>query len=220
MKNSKRLIAIIAIVAIVCVAAFAVDAEQTQTNTKNSGWSINAGTSYGVSHIGGSYNLGRWEFGGNLFSGFPNLAIISYINAIEDGSEAPALSEALQLCFLAYAGNISAMYEVTKGDKFDIDLGFALSGLYSDALKDLGVLGGVVSIDVAARMKWNLNEHSGIYAATELPLAGILMANQKDTETNEVTNSVVPFAVLTPEFIPAALMLMLYTTRIGYVYSF
>jgi len=220
MKTSKKIIAILAILTIVCAAAFAVETEQTQVDIKNSGWSINAGTAYMVSHIGGAYNLGRWEFGGNLYSGFPNLAIISYINAIEDGSEAPTFLEAMQLCFLAFAGNISAMYDVTKSDKFDVDFGLALSGLYSDAFKDLGVLGGVVSIDIAARMKWNLNEHSGIYAATELPLAGILMANQKDSETQEVTNSVVPFAVLTPEFIPAALMLMLYTTRIGYVYSF
>ena len=223
MKTSKKVVAILAILAIVCVSAFAVE---TETTVKKSNWSINAGTSYGVSHIGGSYNLGRWEFGGNLFTGFPNLAIISCVNAIENGDEMPTFLEAMQLCFIAYAGNISAMYDVTKSDKFDVDFGFALSGLSTgsvmrEAFSSSGFQGaGVISVDVAARLKWNLNDHSGIYAATELPLAGIFIANQTESETNENTTSAIPSAVLTPEFIPAALILMLYTARIGYVYSF
>ena len=226
MKNPKKVIAILAILAVVCISAFAVDAKQTPANAKDSGWSINAGTAYGVSHIGASYNLGRWEFGGNLFTGFPNLAIISCVNAIENGDEMPTFLEAMQLCFIAYAGNISAMYDVTKSDKFDVDFGFALSGLSTgsvmrEAFSSSGFQGaGVISVDVAARLKWNLNDHSGIYAATELPLAGIFIANQTESETNENTTGAIPFAVLTPEFIPAALILMLYTTRIGYVYSF
>lgn len=126
MKNQRKVIAILAILAVVCISAFAVDAKQTPANTKDSGWSINAGTAYGVSHIGASYNLGRWEFGGNLYSGFPNILILSYLNATEE--DRPDFLDALKLSFsLAYAGNVSALYDVTKGDKFDVDLGFALS---------------------------------------------------------------------------------------------
>lgn len=226
MKTSKKIIAILAILTIVCAAAFAVETEQTQVDIKNSGWSINAGTAYMVSHIGGAYNLGRWEFGGNLYSGFPNLAILGYMNELENrDAENPednaSLWDYIKFSFqLAYAGNISALYDVTKSDKFDVDLGFALSGLYTDVLKDLGIRGGIVSIDLAARLKWNLNKNSGIYVATELPLAGIVMANQTNKDTNETTTSVVPFAVMTPEYFSAALVLLIYTTRIGYVYSF
>lgn len=127
----------------------------------------------------------------------------------------------LKLSFsLAYAGNVSALYDVTKGDKFDVDLGFALSGLYSELFKELGLKGGIISLDLAARFKYNLNRQSGIYVATELPLAGIALTNQKDSESGETTKEVIPFAVLTPEFFSASLVLLLYTTRIGYVYSF
>lgn len=218
MKNPKKVIAILAILAVVCISAFAVDAKQTPANAKDSGWSINAGTAYVVSHIGASYNLGRWEFGGNLYSGFPNILILSYLNTTEE--DRPDFLDALKLSFsLAYAGNVSALYDVTKGDKFDVDLGFALSGLYTELFKELGLKGGIISLDLAARFKYNLNRKSGIYVATELPLAGIVLTNQKDSESGE-TNEVVPFAVLTPEFFSASLFLLLYTTRIGYVYSF
>lgn len=219
MKNPKKVIAILAILAVVCISAFAVDAKQTPANAKDSGWSINAGTAYGVSHIGASYNLGRWEFGGNLYSGFPNILILSYLNTSEE--DRPDFLDALKLSFsLAYAGNVSALYDVTKGDKFDVDLGFALSGLYTELFKELGLKGGIISLDLAAKFKYNLNRKSGIYVATELPLAGIVLTNQKDSESGETTNEVVPFAVLTPEFFSASLVLLLYTTRIGYVYSF
>lgn len=219
MKNQRKVIAILAILAVVCISAFAVDAKQTPANAKDSGWSINAGTAYGVSHIGASYNLGRWEFGGNLYSGFPNILILSYLNTTEE--DRPDFLDALKLSFsLAYAGNVSALYDVTKGDKFDVDLGFALSGLYTELFKELGLKGGIISLDLAARFKYNLNRQSGIYVATELPLAGIVLTNQKDSESGETTNEVVPFAVLTPEFFSASLVLLLYTTRIGYVYSF
>ena len=219
MKNPKKVIAILAILAVVCISAFAVDAKQTPANAKDSGWSINAGTAYGVSHIGASYNLGRWEFGGNLYSGFPNILILSYLNTTEENR--PDFLDALKLSFsLAYAGNVSALYDVTKGDKFDVDLGFALSGLYSELFKELGLTGGIISLDLAARFKYNLNRQSGIYVATELPLAGIALTNQEDSESGETTKEVIPFAVLTPEFFSASLVLLLYTTRIGYVYSF
>lgn len=219
MKNQRKVIAILAILAVVCISAFAVDAKQTPANTKDSGWSINAGTAYGASHIGASYNLGRWEFGGNLYSGFPNILILSYLNATEE--DRPDFLDALKLSFsLAYAGNVSALYDVTKGDKFDVDLGFAFSGLYTELFKESGLKGGIISLDLAARFKYNLNRQSGIYVATELPLAGIVLTNQKDSESGETTKEVVPFAVLTPEFFSASLALLLYTTRIGYVYSF
>lgn len=219
MKNPKKVIAILAILAVVCISAFAVDAKQTPANAKDSGWSINAGTAYGVSHIGASYNLGRWEFGGNLYSGFPNFLILSYLNTTEE--DRPDFLDALKLSFsLAYAGNVSALYDVTKGDKFDVDLGFALSGLYTELFKERGFKGGIISLDLAVRFKYNLNRQSGIYVATELPLAGIVLINQKDSKSGETTNEVVPFAVLTPEFFSASLVLLLYTTRIGYVYSF
>ena len=195
MKTTKKTIAILAILAIVCCSAFATE---TQTTAERSGWSVNAGTAYIVSHIGASYSLGRWEFGGNLYSGFPNIPII------------------------AYAGNVNALYDVTRSDNVDVDLGLAVSGLYSN-LEAIGLSGaklGIVALDLGARLRFNVGNHSGIYLATEVPLAGVLFANSKNSTTGESTTEATFFAPLTESYLQAVLTLVLYTTRIGYTYSF
>lgn len=218
MKTTKKTIAILAILAIVCCGgAFATE---TQTTTERSGWSVNAGTAMFDSHIGAAYSLGRWEFSANLYSGFPNLAIIGYVNRNQDSTET-FLDYVKQSFTLAYAANVGAMYDVTKGDKFDLDLGFTISGIYTGAFKELNNFrGGVVALDLVSRIKFNFNDRNGIYIATELPLAGVLMATQKNSETGETTFSAAPFAVMTENYLQAALILAAYTTRIGYTYSF
>lgn len=218
MKTSKKTIAILAILAIVCCGgAFATE---TQTTAERSGWSVNAGTAMFDSHIGAAYSLGRWEFSANLYSGFPNLAIIGYVNRNQDSTET-FLDYVKQSFTLAYAANVGAMYDVTKGDKFDLDLGFTISGIYTGAFKELNNFrGGVVALDLVSRIKFNFNDRNGIYIATELPLAGVLMATQKNSETGETTFSAAPFAVMTENYLQAALILAAYTTRIGYTYSF
>lgn len=218
MKTTKKTIAILAILAIVCCGgAFATE---TQTTAERSGWSVNAGTAMFDSHIGAAYSLGRWEFSANLYSGFPNLAIIGYVNRNQDSTET-FLDYVKQSFTLAYAANVGAMYDVTKGDKFDLDLGFTISGIYTGAFKELNNFrGGVVALDLVSRIKFNFNDRNGIYIATELPLAGVLMATQKNSETGETTFSAAPFAVMTENYLQAALILAAYTTRIGYTYSF
>lgn len=218
MKTTKKTIAILAILAIVCCGgAFATE---TQTTAERSGWSVNAGTAMFDSHIGAAYSLGRWEFSANLYSGFPNLAIIGYVNRNQDSTET-FLDYVKQSFTLAYAANVGAMYDVTKGDKFDLDLGFTISGIYTGAFKELNNFrGGVVALDLVSRIKFNFNDRNGIYIATELPLAGVLMTTQKNSETGETTFSAAPFAVMTENYLQAALILAAYTTRIGYTYSF
>lgn len=215
MKTTKKTIAILAILAIVCCSAFATE---TQTTAERSGWSVNAGTAYIVSHIGASYSLGRWEFGGNLYSGFPNIPIIAYAN----GASEPFFEIAKQALTVAYAGNINALYDVTRSDNVDVDLGLAVSGLYSN-LEAIGLSGaklGIVALDLGARLRFNVGNHSGIYLATEVPLAGVLFANSKNSTTEESTTEATFFAPLTESYLQAVLTLVLYTTRIGYTYSF
>lgn len=219
MRVSKKIVAILALLAIVCVFAFASDAE-VESPKKDTGWSINAGTAYLTSHIGASYNMGRWEFGANLYSGFPNIAILSYLNTGDsaDGDK-PSIGECVKLSLkLAYAGSIFAMYDLTKGDKLDIDVGLAVSGLYSDISSllelDSNLNLAFISLDLVSRVRFNFNEHHGIYFTSELPVGGLFLASSDEDK------AVAPFAVLTPEFLPAALTLMMYTTKIGYVYSF
>ena len=181
---------------------------------------VYGGTSYLVSHVGASYNLGQWEFGGMLCSAFPNMGIIGYFND-KDAEEPsyPNIFGYLGASFkVGYAGTISATYDVIKSQNVDLDLGFSIAGLYSEAIE--GLKGGVVSADFALRLGFNFGKHSGIYVATEVPLAGALFLNQKDSKTGETTNSAQFFTVSMDGYLSAVVMLMAYTSRIGYIYRF
>ena len=183
---------------------------------------VYGGTSYMVSHIGASYNLNQWEFGGMLCSAFPNMGIIGYFG--DKDSEEPSYPNIFgylgQSFKVGYAGTISATYDVIGSKSVDLDLGLSIAGMYSEALEDLGIKGGVVSADVAFRLGFNFGKHSGIYVATEVPLAGVLFLNQKDGDTGEVTNTAQFFTVTMDGYLSAVVMLMAYTSRIGYIYRF
>ena len=116
---------------------------------------------------------------------------------------------------VGYAGTISATYDVIKSQNVDLDLGLSIAGMYSEVIE--GYKGGVVSADFALRLGFNFGKHSGIYVATEVPLAGALFLNQKDSKT---TNSAQFFTVSMDGYLSAVVMLMAYTSRIGYIYRF
>ena len=183
---------------------------------------VYGGTSYMVSHIGASYNLDQWEFGGTLYSAFPNMGIIGYLG--DKDSEEPSypnIGGYLGAAFtLGYAGTVSATYDLIESENVDLNLGFSIAGMYTEALEDLGIKGGVVSADTALKLQFNFGKHSGLYIATEVPLAGVLFLNQKDSSTGEVTNSANFFTVSMDGYLSAVMMLMLYTSRIGYIYRF
>lgn len=202
------------LVLVICFTAFA--GVESKLN-------VYGGTSYMVSHIGASYNLGQWEFGGTLYSAFPNVGIINYVNEMKSydpsgTAEKPNLLKMLGQSFsLGYAGNLSATYDVLKSDKVDLDLGFSIAGMYTEFLKDLGVQLGVVSADVTMKLQFNFAKHSGIYVATELPIAGVLITRQT---AEEVETNAKFFTVAMDGYLTAALSLVAYTTRVGYVYRF
>ncbi len=187
---------------------------------------VYGGTSYMISHVGASYNLGKWEFGGTLYSAFPNIGIIGYVNEMKNydpagTEEKPNLLKLLGQSFtLGYAANVSASYDVIPSDNVDLNLGLSLSGMYTEFLKDLlGVKFGIISADVTMKLQFNFAKHNGIYIATELPLAGVLIS-QQTTEENGKTKGVQFFTVAMEGYPQAALSLVLYTTRVGYVYRF
>ncbi len=183
---------------------------------------VYGGTSYLVSHIGASYNLNQWEFGGTLYSAFPNMGIIGYLS--DKDSEEPSYPNIFgylgQSFKVGYAGTVSATYDVIKSKNVDFDLGFSIAGMYSDAFKGLGLQGGIVSADAALKLQFNFGKHSGLYVATEVPLAGVLFLKQTDNDTGEVTNSAQFFTVTLDGYFSAVAMLMAYTSRVGYIYRF
>ena len=210
MSTAKKLLVILMVL---CVG-FTAFAEESKSNLN-----VFGGTSLYVSHIGASYSVEDWEFGGMLCSAFPNVGLISYLSATEE--ENPNLLNYLGESFkLGYAGTIYASYDLIESEAVDFDLGLSIAGMYSEALEDLGIKGGVVSADVAFRLGFNFGKHSGIYVATEVPLAGVLFLNQKDGDTGEVTNTAQFFTVTMDGYLSAVVMLMAYTSRIGYIYRF
>lgn len=207
------------LVLVICFAAFA--GVESKLN-------VYGGTSYMVSHIGASYNLGQFEFGSTLYSAFPNTGIIAYVNEMKNydpsgTEEKPNLLQLMGQSFLlGYAGTLSATYDVIGSENVDLDLGVSLAGMYTEFLKDLGVKLGVVSADVTMKLQFNFAEHSGLYVATELPLAGMLISSQTTEENGEtkVTNGAHFFTVAMEGYLTAAIALVAYTTRVGYVYRF
>lgn len=230
---SKKILAVLAVL-FICVAVFATSEVSSNEDAKGSPWSVYGGTSYLVSHIGASYDIGRLELSGTLYSGFPNIAIICYSGEMKDynsktdeekkTAEKPKFIDYIGPAFkLALLGNVSAMYDLTEGDKFDILVGASVSGAYSnlgeilESSEKLNI--GVVALDAVAKVQFNFAKHSGIYIATELPLAGVLFAPNTDTESSQKT-SVSFFTIGLDGYLGAALTLLAYTTRVGYVYSF
>ncbi len=220
---SKKILAVLAVL-FICVAVFATSEVSSNEDAKGSPWSVYGGTSYLVSHIGASYDIGRLELSGTLYSGFPNIAIINYAeemkkyNSMEEEAKKeaskPNFMEYLGQSFkMAYMGNVSAMYDLTKGDKFDILVGASVSGAYVDSLKL-----GAVALDAVAKVQFNFAKHSGIYIATELPLAGVLFKSNTDAENAKKTET--HFFIVGKDVYTLALYLSLYTARVGYVYSF
>ena len=210
MSTKKKLV----VALLVLFVAFSAFAEESQSNLN-----VFGGTSVFVSHVGASYSLGDWEFGGMFCSAFPNVGFISYFNATE--GENPNLLECLGESFkLGYAGTIYASYDLIKSEKLDFDLGFSIAGLYSEFLEDLGLDArfGIVSADVTTKLQFNFGKHSGIYFASELPLAGALIINE--TTDGEETNEASFFTVAMDGYLTAALALVAYTARVGYVYRF
>ncbi len=202
------------LVLVLCFSAFA--GVESKLN-------VYGGTSYLVSHVGASYNLGQFDFGGTLYSAFPNVGIIGYFN--DKDAEDPTYSNIfgyLGDCFkVGYAGTLSATYDLIKSEKVDFDLGLSIAGMYSELFKDLlGAKFGIVSADVAMKLQFNFGKHSGLYLATEVPLAGVLIANQKDSSTGEITTSANFFTVTLEGYASAVLALMAYTSRVGYIYRF
>lgn len=226
----KKILAFLVLL-LVSVAVFAF-ADSDAVENKEQKWGVYGGTSYLVSHVGASYNMGRLEFSGTLYSGFPNIAIIGYTEGMKTynnltpeekkTADKPKFSDYMLSAFqLAYMGNVSALFDLTGGEVFHFLIGASLSGAYSN----LGALLststkiniGVVALDAVMKIQFNFAKHSGIYIASELPLGGILFTPNSDDSSK---TAAVPFTLGLDGYLTAAATLLVYTTRVGYVYRF
>lgn len=192
--------------------------EAVTESPEESHWRAYVGTSYLVSHLGTSYAFNRMEVGATLYSGFPNLALISYLDDLdkykngEEGAVKPEFADYILPSFtLAFLGSVSLLCDVTpRNDIFDVFTGGSISFAYVPLFK-----GAVFSLDLVVRLQLNFGGHSGVYIATEAPLAGFLIVSS--TEGNTVS----PFvAIANADFLAASVALAAYTTRAGYIFRF
>lgn len=181
-------------------------------------WNLHIGSSIYVSQMGVSRDVGEWEFGLNLDSGFPNLVIYSMLQEPGDGiSRGEQFWQALKGSLtLAYAGDIYAKFDVVRSSAIDLDLSAGIAGLYVN-LEPLGTIAGGFA-ELGLRLGWNFNEHNGIYLETNVPLYALIAT--KDKSTGETTLNHV-FLFKGDDGIGTLLMITgLFCTRIGYRYSF
>lgn len=181
-------------------------------------WNLHTGSSIYVSQIGVSRDVGDWEFGLNLDSGFPNLVIYSMLQEPGEGiSRGEQFWQALKGSLtLAYAGDIYAKFDVVRSSAIDLDLSAGIAGLYVN-LASLGTIAGGFA-ELGLRLGWNFNEHNGIYLETNVPLYALIVTKDKSTG-DRTLNHVFLFAG--DDGIGTLLMITgLFCTRIGYRYSF
>lgn len=226
----KKILAFLVLL-LVSVAVFASVESEAEENKAQS-WGVYGGTSVLVSHIGASYNPGRWEFSGTFYTGFPNLAIIGYIAEIKaynalvadekKTSAKPNFFGYTRTAFkLAYMGNVAALFDLTGGKVFHLLVGASVSGAYSNIGDLLSIPDkinlGVVALDAVVKIQFNFAKHSGIYIASEFPLGGVMFI--PNSEDNTKTDAF-PFTFGVDGYLSAAATLLLFTTRVGYVFRF
>lgn len=136
------------------------------------GLNLSAGVGVYVSHVGLTYDVGRWEFGGNIDTGFPNLFIISMVDDFEgnkDSSEPKSawdiISQSFLTSFSAFGGDLTAKYDVIKNWRNDLDLGLGFAGIAVPMLKTY-----VGFIELCARYTFKFNQNWGMYIDANLPV--------------------------------------------------
>ena len=181
-------------------------------------WNLHTGSSIYVSQLGVSRDVGQWEFGLNLDSGFPNLVVYSMLQEPGEGvSRGEQFWEALKGSLtLAYAGDIYAKFDILRSSALDLDLSAGIAGLYVN-LDALGTITGGFA-ELGLRLGWNFNAHSGIYLETNVPLYALIVTKDKSTG-DKTLNHVFLFAG--DDGVGTLLMITgLFCTRIGYRHSF
>lgn len=145
-------------------------------------WNLHLGSAIYVSQIGLSRDVGQWEFGLNVDSGFPNLVFVIMAEEPDEGmTKAQQFWQAVKGSLtLAYGGDIYAKFDVIPSDTIDLDLSLGIAGIYTN-LPGLAKIAALFA-ETGMRFGWNFNEHNGIYFETNVPLYTVLMTKNTSGE--------------------------------------
>ncbi len=188
--------------------------------TEKSGeqWNLHLGSAIYVSQLGVSRDVGQWEFGLNIDSGFPNLVIFSMAEEPDEGmTKAQQFWQAVKGSLtLAYGGDIYAKFDVIPSDTIDLDLSVGVAGIYAHLAGLAKIAAGFA--EVGLRFTWNISEHSGIYFESNAPLYTLLVTKDSSTGETEVNGT---FVFSGDDGLATLFTITgLFCTRVGYRISF
>ena len=154
--------------------------------TEKSGeqWNLHLGSAIYVSQIGVSRDVGQWEFGLNVDSGFPNVVIFRMMDEPDEGqTKSQQFWEAVKGSLtLAYGGDIYAKFDVIPSDTIDLDFSLGIAGIYANLTGLAKIAAGFA--EAGMRFTWNINEHNGLYFETNVPLYTLLVTKDTSGEVN------------------------------------
>lgn len=163
----KKFVCIILLILIVFSSTLFASEEKEKI-----GLNLSAGFGVYVSHVGLTYDVGRWEFGGNLDTGFPNLFIVGMVSGFSDNKDASEpksawdiISSSFSSSFSAFGGDITAKYDLIKNWRNDLDLGLGFAGIAVPIAKTY-----VGFIELCARYTFKFNQNWGMYIDANLPV--------------------------------------------------
>ena len=175
MKKTITLLLVLALLLPLSLSAAEKSGEQ---------WNLHLGSAIYVSQLGVSRDVGQWEFGLNVDSGFPNLVFFSMSEEPDEGqTKAQQFWQAVKSSLtLAYGGDIYAKFDVIPSDIVDLDFSLGIAGIYAN-LPGLVTLGAGFA-EAGMRFTWNFNEHNGFYVESNVPLYTVVVTKDSSDEVN------------------------------------
>lgn len=166
--------------------------------------SFSIGTGPFVSNLGIGRDLGQFEVGGNIYTGFPNLFIWTTIDNPENVWE--NLKGSLTL---AAGGDIYGRYDLFRSLRHDLDIGPGIAFAYLNVLDN-----NVVSafLELSSRYTFNFSNGGGIFLEANLPIATYMVNLSAEGGPSG------SFSLLFGEGVLS--LTALFCTRVGYIQRF
>lgn len=204
----KKFIALLLVLALSLSLVFANE----DYNEDKNGFNFSVATGAYTTGFNFSGDVGRWEFGGTLASGFPNICIITSVqNIINKDFTWDTFKDSLASSFIVVGAEGKASFDVIKNPKHDLDLGVSVGGLFCPLMAIFNIAPVMGYAGVNLKYTLNLHGNGGLMIETGLPLCFILPSSEKKVEFASVFQKDGASLLLTCP--------MLFT-RIGYTFKF
>ena len=123
---------------------------------------VSYGSGIFLSRIGVERDFGRWEVGGGIDSGFPNL----FIGALISDADDDPLKLLVDSLTLFYGGTISATFDCIPSQKHDLDIGLSLQPSYTELFGNSLV---IVLLNTKLRYAYNADNGMRFFIETNVP---------------------------------------------------